>query len=136
MKLLLTCSLLLSILSIKAQDTTRKEDDYDKTFTKVEIEAVYPGGSPAWLRFLSKNLRYPDDAVSNEIQGEVIIQFIVDKEGNTSDFEAISGPDKGGLRKEALRVLRLSGKWEPAIQNGRKVASYKKQPIVFKMTTH
>jgi protein TonB len=57
----------------------------------------------------------------------VVVQFIVDKEGNVSDVEALSGP--APLQKEAIRVIRLSGKWEPAIQNGRPVRSYKKQPI-------
>ena len=115
-------------------ETPKKDDeDYDKTFTKVEIESQFPGGSAAWLRYLNKNLRYPDDAVNNEIQGTVIVQFIVDKEGIVSDVEAISGPDNGGLRDEAVRVIKKSGKWTPAIQNGRQVKSYKRQPIVFKL---
>jgi protein TonB len=107
--------------------------DYDKTFTKVEIESSYPGGPAAWLRYLNKNLRFPDEAVNNEISGTVVVQFIVDKEGNVSDVEPVSGPEQGGLREEAVRVIKKSGKWEAAIQNGRKVKSYKKQPIVFKM---
>jgi len=115
-------------------ETPKKDDeDYDKTFTKVEIESAFPGGSAAWLRYLNKNLRYPDDAVNNEIQGTVVVQFIVDKEGNVSDVQAISGPENGGLRDEAVRVIKKSGKWTPAIQNGRQVKSYKKQPIVFKL---
>jgi protein TonB len=111
----------------------KDEEDYDKTFTKVEIESEYPGGSAAWLRYLNKNFRYPDDAVNNEIQGTVVVQFIVDKEGNVSDVNAISGPESGGLREEAVRVIKKSGKWTPAVQNGRQVKSYKKQPIVFKL---
>ncbi|HEV9036495.1 MAG TPA: TonB family protein [Puia sp.] len=111
----------------------KDETDYDKTFTKVEIESDFPGGSAAWLRYLNKNLRYPDDAVNNEIQGTVVVQFIVDKEGNVSEVQAISGPENGGLREEAVRVIKKSGKWTPAIQNGRQVKSYKKQPIVFKL---
>src|ERR1700753_3893504 len=111
----------------------KDEEDYDKTFTKVEIESEYPGGSAAWLRYLNKNFRYPDDAVNNEIQGTVVVQFIVDKEGNVSDVNAISGPENGGLREEAIRVIKKSGKWTPAVQNGRQVKSYKKQPIVFKL---
>lgn len=107
------------------------EADYDKIFTKVEIESQYPGGGPAWLRFLNKNLRFPDDALNNNIQGTVIVQFIVDKEGNVSDVQAISGPDQGGLRDEAIRVIRRSGQWLPAIQNGVKVKSYKRQPVIF-----
>ncbi|HXD79113.1 MAG TPA: TonB family protein [Puia sp.] len=111
----------------------KDDEDYDKTFTKVEIESEFPGGAQAWLRYLNKNLRYPDDAVNNEIQGTVVVQFIVDKEGNVSDVQAISGPDQGGLREEAVRVIKKSGKWTPAVQNGRQVKSYKKQPIVFKL---
>jgi protein TonB len=111
----------------------KDEEDYDKTFTKVEIESEYPGGAAAWLRYLNKNFRYPDEAVNNEIQGTVVVQFIVDKEGNVSDVQAISGPSDGGLREEAVRVIKKSGKWTPAVQNGRQVKSYKKQPIVFKL---
>jgi protein TonB len=109
------------------------EEDWDKTFTKVEIESDYPGGPAAWQRYLNKTLRYPQDAIDNEVQGTVVIQFIVDKEGNVSDVEAISGPEE--LRSEAVRVIRKSGKWTPAVQNGRQVKSYKKQPIVFRLET-
>ena len=114
-------------------EAPKDNEDYDKTFTKVEIESDFPGGTAAWLRYLNKNLRYPDDAVNNEIQGTVIVQFIVDKEGNVSDVQPISGPENGGLREEAVRVIKKSGKWTPAVQNGRQVKSYKKQPIVFKL---
>ncbi len=111
------------------------EEDYDKTFTKVEIESSYPGGSSAWMRYLNKTFRYPEEAQANEIQGTVVVQFIVDKEGNVSDVEVVSGPTGGGLRDEAIRVIKKSGKWEPAVQNGRKVKSYKKQPIIFRLDT-
>ena len=111
----------------------KDDEDYDKTFTKVEIESEYPGGTAAWQRYLNKNFRYPDEAVNNEIQGTVVVQFIVDKEGVVSDVQAISGPSDGGLRDEAVRVIKKSGKWTPAVQNGRQVKSYKKQPIVFKL---
>jgi periplasmic protein TonB len=113
-------------------EAPKETEDYDKTFTKVEIESDFPGGPAAWLRFLNKNLRYPDEAINNEIQGTVVVQFIVDKEGMVSDVQAISGPEQGGLREEAMRVIKRSGKWNPAVQNGRQVKSYKKQPIVFK----
>src|SRR5215831_20541908 len=111
----------------------KDETDWDKTFTKVEIESEYPGGAAAWQRYLGKSLRYPQEAIDAEIQGTVVVQFIVDKEGNVSDVEAISGPNE--LRDEAVRVIKKSGKWTPAVQNGRQVKSYKKQPIVFKLET-
>jgi len=111
----------------------KEEEDWDKTFTKVEIESEYPGGASAWQRYLNKNLRYPQEAIDAEIQGTVVVQFIVDKGGNVSDVEAISGPKE--LRDEAVRVIKKSGSWTPAVQNGRQVKSYKKQPIVFRLET-
>jgi len=111
----------------------KEEEDWDKTFTKVEIESEYPGGASAWQRYLNKNLRYPQEAIDNEVQGTVVVQFIVDKAGTVSDVEAISGPQE--LRDEAVRVIKKSGQWTPAVQNGRQVKSYKKQPIVFRLET-
>ena len=110
-----------------------EEEDYDKTYTKVEIESAFPGGDGAWLRYLNRNLEYPRDAVQYRIQGTVYVLFIVDKQGNVSNVQAVGGPDEGGLREEAVRVVKKSGKWMPAIQNGRQVKSYKKQPIVFRL---
>jgi protein TonB len=97
----------------------------------VEIESEYPGGLTAWKRFLDSNLRYPTEAVDQGIEGFVTVQFVVDKEGNVSNVEAVSGPQE--LRGEAVRVIKKSGKWTPAIQNGHKVKSYKKQPIGFRI---
>lgn len=111
----------------------RDNTDYDQTFTKVEIESSYPGGPGAWARYLNKTLRYPQEAQDNEIQGAVVVQFIVDKAGTVTDVEAVSGPNE--LRDEAVRVIKKSGKWTPAVQNGRQVKSYKKQPIVFRLET-
>jgi len=136
MKMTFFIALSLLAITANAQDTSKnqKDDDYDKTFTKVETEAAYPGGKAAWESFVSHTLHYPDDAINNEIQGTVIVQFIVDKDGNISSVAAVSGPLKGGLREEAVRVMKLSGKWIPAVRNGRKVRSYKKQPFYFKMS--
>jgi periplasmic protein TonB len=109
----------------------RDEDDKDKVWMKVEIESMYPGGMPAWHRFIKRNLNYPQEAIDVEAQGFVVVQFIVDQEGNVSNVEAVSGPQE--LRAEAVRVIKKSGKWTPAIQNGHPVKSYKKQPIGFQL---
>jgi periplasmic protein TonB len=109
----------------------KEEEDWTKTFVSVQIESQYPGGHPAWERFLKRNFHYPQEAMDNEVQGTVVVQFIVDLEGNVSNVEAISGPEE--LRPEAVRVIKKSGKWTPAIQNGRQVKSYKKQPVTFRL---
>jgi periplasmic protein TonB len=152
MKLLLTAALLFALAGTHAQDSTRiipkpkdsvvvsmgSQDtvpDY-RIFTKVEIEASFPGGSPAWLRFLNHNLRYPVEAQNDNVQGDIIVQFQVDKQGVVSDVEAISGPTNGGLREEAERIIKISGKWTAAVQNGYKVNSFKRQKISFKIVNH
>jgi TonB family protein len=113
--------------------TDKRKDltDYDQTFTKVEISPEYPGGAHGWMRFLNKTFRYPDEAVEKEIQGTVVLQFIVEKDGSLSAIEALSGPDV--LKAEALRVIKQSEKWRPAMQNGVVVKAYHKQPITFRL---
>ncbi|HMH21732.1 MAG TPA: TonB family protein [Puia sp.] len=114
-------------------DPPKKPDSSDYVFMSVQIESSYPGGMPAWQRFLLKNFVTPEDALDKGISGTVVVQFIVDKEGNVSDVQAMSGPEE--LTREAVRVIKKSGKWTPAIQNGRHVNSYKKQPITVQTRT-
>jgi len=109
----------------------RNKEPEDSIFISVQIQSEYPGGPPAWQRYLNKNFRYPQTAMDNEIQGSVMVQFIVDKEGNVSNVEAVSGPEE--LREEAIRVIKKSGKWNPAVQNGRQVKSYKRQSVLFQL---
>lgn len=110
-----------------------EEPDYEKVWVGVQIESSYPTGPAGWLRYLNKNLanNYPQEALDNEIQGKVEIKFIVDTLGNVSNVEAVSGPKE--LWDAAIRVIKKSGKWNPAEQNGRKVKSYKRQPIIFQI---
>lgn len=107
------------------------KEDKDSIYIRVEIESTYPGGPKAWARFLNKTLVYPEKAVINETQGTVLVGFVVDTDGAISRVEAISGPEE--LTQEAIRVIKKSGKWTPAIQNGRTVKSYKKQPLSFRL---
>lgn len=94
-------------------------------------ESEYPGGAAQWARFLNKTFRYPDKAVKNNIQGTVIVQFIVDEEGNPVNIE-VSRSVHPLLDAEAVRVIAQSKNWEPAIYGGMLVKSYKKQPITFR----
>lgn len=109
----------------------KKDENEDVVQLIVHIESEYPGGMSAWQRYLTKNLPkyYSDDLVERGIQGRVVVQFIVDKEGNVSEVQGIEGPAE--LRAIAETVIRKSGKWTPAIYNGRQVKSYKRQPVIF-----
>jgi TonB family protein len=106
----------------------------DGIFKNEQIESTYPGGPSGWLAYLNRTFRYPQEAVRNGIQGTVLVQFIVDDQGKVSGIEVVSGPTSGGLREETIRVIQRSGKWNPAIWNGYKVTSYKRQPLTFKLT--
>jgi protein TonB len=108
------------------------EEDYDKVFTKVENPAEFPGGQGEWTRYLQKNLRYPDDAIDNGTQGVVRVQFIVDREGNISEVQALNDPGDG-LAEEAVRIIKKGPKWKPAEQNGRKVICRHIQAITFRL---
>jgi TonB family protein len=96
-----------------------------------EIGASYPGTSAAWTRFLLQSVHYPQEAIDKEIQGTVIVQFVIKENGDITDLKAVSGPEL--LINEALRVLKTSEKWVPATVNGKAVSSHKRQPIVFRL---
>jgi len=74
-------------------EAPKKQDDDETIFRSVEIESSYPAGMQAWLRIVSKNYRVPEEAVNKEVSGTVIVQFVVDKEGNVSDVQAVEGPE-------------------------------------------
>ena len=82
--------------------------------------------------FLQKNLRYPDLAKENNIQGRVTLRFVVDEEGNVSDVNVVKGIG-GGCDEEAKRVVMKMPKWKPGKQNGKAVKVYYTLPISFRL---
>ena len=112
----------------------KKPEPEPEIFTKVEIDASYPGGAGAWRNFLERNLRGETPVDNGAAPGNytVIIQFVVDVAGNVSDIKALTNLGYG-MEQEAIRVLKRSGRWKPAIQNGREVKAYRKQPITFQV---
>jgi TonB family protein len=106
----------------------------NQTITRFMQEADYPGGPPQWLRFLNKNLQYPDSAVVYEIEGTVVIGFKVSRDGRVSEI-TVAQPVNKYLDQEALRVVNQMAltDWTPAIIGGVLTDTYKRQPIVFKL---
>jgi TonB family protein len=104
----------------------------NKNITLFSREANYPGGMPAYLRFLNKTFRYPDTAVNYEIQGTVLVGFNISREGNISDIKIVRSVE-ASLDAEALRVVRLMPAWEYLIIGGIACDSYHTQPIIFKL---
>lgn len=108
------------------------KEDPDKVFEKVEVEASFKGGEGAWRKYLERNLNAsaPIDNGASPGQYTVVVQFIVDQQGTISDVKALTSHGNG-MEDEAVRVIKRGPAWEAAIQNGRKVKAYRKQPITF-----
>jgi hypothetical protein len=125
-------SLLCFTSAVLAQQPADPAKEADIIFTKVETEAEYPGGNEAWIKFLTKNLDTDIAAKNGAPAGyySVIIKFVVSR---TGELTTISSETKTGYGTEAevIRVIEKSGKWQPALQNGRPVNAYRRQPVTF-----
>lgn len=97
-----------------------------------ELQAEYPGGPEALMKFLKSNVQYPHEAKEMCIQGRVYVSLIVERDGLISKVEIVRGVHSS-LDKEALRVTRLMPNWIPAEVNGKKVRSKVYIPISFIM---
>jgi protein TonB len=111
-----------------------KKEDENKIFEKVEIEASFKGGESAWRKYLERNLNpsAPVDNGAPEGLYTVYVQFVVSKDGSISDVRALTKHGYG-MEEEAVRVIKKGPAWTPAIQNGRSVNAYRKQPITFQV---
>lgn len=120
-----------------------KEDDSDKVFQKVEIDAEFPGGIAGWTRYVTRQIeRNIDELQDDGRSGTVVILFIVDKEGLVSEVRALpcgeAGvarclPPNSKLAEIAVNAIRKGPKWKPAVQNGRNVKAYRRQPVTFQL---
>jgi protein TonB len=105
-----------------------KKEDEDKVFTKVEIEASFPGGPGAWTRYVSNAINRDIDEFTESDFGTCVVKFIVDKTGKVSQVEATTM--KGTkLAEIAVNAIRKGPNWTPAQQNGRYVNAYRLQPV-------
>lgn len=101
-------------------------------FQVVEKIPEFPGGMSAMMAFISKNIKYPAEAQKAKIQGKVIVQFIVDTEGNISSPTIIQGVDPL-LDAEAIRLTTLMPKWKPGMQRGQAVNVQYTVPFTFRL---
>ncbi len=105
----------------------------DNTIYDIPEEvASYPGDMETFWTFLMKNLHYPEGAEADSVQGRVIVRFVVEKDGSLTNYEILHSPDDR-LTDEALRVLRMMPRWQPAKNNGRPVRSRYVVPVAFRL---
>ena len=109
-------------------DSTAKEE----VFMVAEQMPEFPGGMKELLKFLQDNLKYPENAMKNNVQGRVIVQFVVEKDGTPTEFKVARSVDPD-LDAEALRVLQTMPKWKPGMQRGEVVRVKFTVPVSFKL---
>lgn len=106
--------------------------DGSQVFTVVEQMPEFPEGVEAMMDYFRQNLKYPEEAKSAKIQGRVIVQFVVDKNGNVIDPAVVRNVDPS-LDNEALRLINNMPKWKPGYQKGQAVSTKYTVPITFSL---
>ena len=109
-----------------------EEPQEEQPFMVVEDMPEFPGGTAALLEYLRKNIKYPAVCRENNIQGRVLIQFVVNKDGSIVDPEVVKSVNPY-LDKEALRVISTMPKWTPGKQRGKPVRVKFTVPVNFKL---
>ena len=104
----------------------------NKVYNSVEQMPEFPGGAAGLMRYLQENIKYPPEAAKNDIEGRVIVQFIIDKTGQVGEVKVVR-PISEELDAEAVRVVKALPKFEPGRQDGEAVSVWYTLPISFKL---
>ena len=116
----------------KVEPKPVQKDEPEKVFTSVEQMPQFPGGDAALMKYLSSHIQYPAMAAENNVQGKVILQFVVEKDGRVGEVKVARSVDKD-LDKEAVRVVKSLPKFTPGRQNGQAVRVWYTLPVQFKL---
>ena len=122
-------------IEIKApvEQVVEEEEQEEEIFMVVETMPEFPGGQAELFKYLSENVKYPVIAQENGIQGRVICQFVVNKDGSIVDVEVVRSGGDASLDKEAVRVIKSMPKWKPGKQRGKAVRVKYTVPVNFKL---
>ena len=107
--------------------------DDDRIYEMVEENAQFPGGDAECFKWLSEHIKYPSICVEQGVQGRVIVNFVVNRDGSIVDVKTVRSPDPN-LTKEAERVVKLMPKWKPARQGNKTVRSRFTLPVMFRLS--
>ena len=104
----------------------------EEIFMVVEQMPEFPGGIKELMDYLGTNVKYPENAMKKNVQGRVVVQFVVEKDGSLSEASVIRSIDPD-LDAEALRVVQTMPKWKPGMQKGQAVRVKYTLPVSFKL---
>lgn len=108
----------------------QSKHDVDDTYTIVEVMPTFPGGQEGMVKYLKKNLKYPESAIKDSIQGKVFVQFVVSKTGEIENVKVIRGV-RNDIDEAATKVVKEMPKWTPGSQNNRPVNVVFNLPLQF-----
>lgn len=128
----LKVALMMLVLLFSFMTSTAQTKKNDMVFDVVEVMPQYPGGQIAMLKYLMENIKYPEQAMKEGIQGRVTVRFIVEKDGSISDVKPVLSVHPL-LNKEAVRVVESMPKWTPGKHNGKPVRVRFNLPVMFKL---
>lgn len=114
------------------QEKPREEKKKEEVFSHVEQMPKFPGGDAELYKFISNNLNYPAMAIENNVQGRVVVQFVVTKDGSIGNVKVVRSVDRD-LDNEAIRVCKKLPKFIPGKQNGQPVNVWYTLPVTFKL---
>ncbi len=114
-------------------EAPEEEEEEQTIFVVVETMPEFPGGQAELFKYLSQNVKYPVIAQENGIQGRVICQFVVNKDGSIVDVEVVRSGGDASLDKEAVRVIKSMPKWKPGKQRGKPVRVKYTVPVNFRL---
>lgn len=123
------------LLKVKQENGSElmDENSEEPIYEVVESMPEFPGGGlPAMLDFIKKNIKYPEVARKNGVEGRVIVKVVIDKDGSVTDPVVVRSVDPY-LDNEALRIIGLMPKWKPGTQSGKKVKVYFTFPVAFRL---
>ena len=125
-------TVLKAVEDIATPEPPKQEAEQNKVFDVVEQQPQFPGGMGALNQWLGSNIKYPAMAAENGIEGRVIVQFVVERDGSVSGVHVVRGVDPS-LDKEATRVVAQMPKWIPGKQNGSAVRVKYTVPVTFRL---
>jgi periplasmic protein TonB len=131
LQLMLALSL-ATVMFLANSNKTYAQTGDDEVYIAVEEMPTFPGGDKALHESLYRNLRYPEEAYNNNIEGKVLIRFVITKEGAVTNVTVLRSADVN-LDKAALDAVKKLPKFNPGKQGGKPVAVWFTLPIVFKM---
>ena len=127
--ILLSMMAVLCLMTANAQKTVVSQSNQN-VYDQVEQMPEFPGGMPAMIEFLQTNIKYPKDAIKQDVGGKVMVMFVVETDGSISNVR-VARKVFPSLDKEAVRVVKAMPKWKPGKEKGRPVRVNFTLPVVF-----